>query len=213
MWIVLRRKTKGGICCAPGQKSALPPYASGDALLRVAKRSVHTTKTQPEAFFFRRKRTNASRDVGRPRVHSGCRSPLFPIPRTRPRRFRTSFRGRSAFSFPVVQRTAPRSRLDAGFKPLSFFSPPLVVPARRRFSTKRRFIPPGERARVLVKASARARPQRTTRRFRRTSGRRRRSPRRPTEPPAPGASVSARLLAARRFARVRVGSRVGKRAA
>ena len=51
---------------------------------------------------------NASRDVGRPRVHSGCRSPLFPIPRRRPRRFRTSFRGRSAFSFPVVQRTAAR---------------------------------------------------------------------------------------------------------
>lgn len=59
---------------------------------------------------------NASRDVAK-RVHSGCRSPLFPIPRRRPRRFRTSFRGRSAFSFPVVQRTATcgstrRSRLD-----------------------------------------------------------------------------------------------------
>jgi hypothetical protein len=59
---------------------------------------------------------NASRDVAK-RVHSGCRSPRFPIPRRRPRRFRTSFRGRSVFSFPVVQRTATcgstrRSRLD-----------------------------------------------------------------------------------------------------
>jgi hypothetical protein len=67
---------------------------------------------------FRRKRMNerVARRT-RPRVHSGCRSPLFPIHRRRPRRFRTSFRGRSAFSFPVVQRTATcgstrRSRLD-----------------------------------------------------------------------------------------------------
>jgi hypothetical protein len=67
---------------------------------------------------FRRKRMNerVARRT-RPRVHSGCRSPRFPIPRRRPRRFRTSFRGRSAFSFPVVQRTATcgstrRSRLD-----------------------------------------------------------------------------------------------------
>lgn len=95
---------------------------------------------------------NASRDVAK-RVHSGCRSPRFPIPRRRPRRFRTSFRGRSVFSFPVVQRTAARFARSVATRHKAscrFFSPPLVVPARRRFSTKRRFIPPGERARVLV---------------------------------------------------------------
>ena len=208
--MVVRRKTRKGICCAPGR--ALPSARAATRFCASLAKCAYD-KNATEAF--RRKRTNASRDVGRPRVHSGCRSPRFPIPRRRPRRFRTSFRGRSAFSFPVVQRTAARFARSVATRHKAscrFFSPPLVVPARRRFSTKRRFIPPGERARVLVKASARARPQRTTRRFRRTSGRRRRSPRRPTEPPAPGASVSARLLAARRFARVRVGSRVGKRA-
>ena len=73
-------------------------------------------KNADEAFRGKRMNERVARRT-RPRVHSGCRSPLFPIPRRRPRRFRTSFRGRSAFSFPVVQRTATcgstrRSRLD-----------------------------------------------------------------------------------------------------
>ena len=64
-------------------------------------------KNADEAFRGKRMNERVARRT-RPRVHSGCRSPLFPIPRRRPRRFRTSFRGRSAFSFPVVQRTAAR---------------------------------------------------------------------------------------------------------
>jgi hypothetical protein len=210
--MVVRRKTRKGICCAPGR--ALPSARAATRFCASLAKCAYD-KNATEAF--RRKRTNASRDVGRPRVHSGCRSPLFPIPRRRPRRFRTSFRGRSAFSFPVVQRTAARfarsvatrRRLHAAF---FFFASSRCASSASFFHEASFYSARRARARVLVKASARARPQRTTRRFRRTSGRRRRSPRRPTEPPAPGASVSARLLAARRFARVRVGSRVGKRA-
>jgi hypothetical protein len=209
--MVVRRKTRKGICCAPGR--ALPS-ARAAINCRRRSRSVHTTKTQPK-LFDENERTRRATSVARVSTAAVVRhSSRFPdVARVVSERLFVAVPRFRSLSFSEPPRASrAQSRLDAGFMPLSFFSPPLVVPARRRFSTKRRFIPPGERARVLVKASARARPQRTTRRFRRTSGRRRRSPRRPTEPPAPGASVSARLLAARRFARVRVGSRVGKRA-
>lgn len=189
-----------------------PVRASGDALLRVAREVCIRQKRRRSFSTKTNERVARRRSPACPQRLSFATLPDSP---TSPASFP------NVFSWPfrvfVPCRSANRRALRAlgrDSTPAScrFFSPPLVVPARRRFSTKRRFIPPGERARVLVKASARARPQRTTRRFRRTSGRRRRSPRRPTEPPAPGASVSARLLAARRFARVRVGSRVGKRA-
>ena len=211
--MVLRRKTRKGIRCAPG-RALQSARAATRFCASLAKCAYDKNATEA---FRRIRMMNSSRYVGRPRVHSGCLSPLFPIPRRRPRRFRTSFRGRSAFSFPVVQRTAARfarsvatrRRLHAAF---FFFASSRCASSASFFHEASFYSARRARARVLVKASARARPQRTTRRFRRTSGRRRRSPRRPTEPPAPGASVSARLLAARRFARVRVGSRVGKRA-
>lgn len=204
----MRRKTKGGICCAPGQKSALPS-ARAASLAKCA-----YDKNADEAF--RGKRMNervARRREACPQRLSFATlpdSPMSPIGVSE-RLFVAVPRFRSlSFSEPPRASRA-RSRLDiklhaAFFRLLSLCQLGVVFPRSVVL-----FRQASARA-IFGFASARARPQRTTRRFRRTSGRRRRSPRRPTEPPAPGASVSARLLAARRFARVRVGSRVGKRA-
>ena len=101
--MLLRRKTRKGIRCAPGR--ALPSARAATRFCASLAKCAYD-KNATEAFR-RIRMMNASRDVAK-RVHSGCRSPRFPIPRRRPRRFRTSFRGRSAFSFPVVQRTAAR---------------------------------------------------------------------------------------------------------
>ena len=101
--MLLRRKTRKGIRCAPGR--ALPSARAAIELPSSLAKCAYD-KNATEAFR-RIRMMNASRDIAK-RVHSGCRSPRFPIPRRRPRRFRTSFRGRSAFSFPVVQRTAAR---------------------------------------------------------------------------------------------------------
>lgn len=199
---MLRRKSTGS-AARRDARSRFFSRASGDGARR--SRSVHNEKNADED-----EDENERVARRRPRVPVAVvRHPsrIPDVARVAPER-----RGRFAFSFPLVEGTAAcRARSvarDAGRRR----SPPLVVPART-FSPRSVVLFRQASARAIFGfASARARPQRTTRRFRRTSGRRRRSSRRPTEPPAPGASVSARLLAARRFACVRVGSRVGKRA-
>lgn len=144
--MVVRRKTRKGICCAPGR--ALPS-ARAAIYCRRRSRSVHTTKTQPK-LFDENERTRRATSVARVSTAAVVRhSSRFPdVARVVSERLFVAVPRFRSLSFSEPPRASrARSRLDAGFMPLSFFSPPLVVPARRRFSTKRRFIPPGERAR------------------------------------------------------------------